>query len=197
MSNVNLLPNNPTNLVPRSSNTDKDKFLFVLEPNNLAVDCCCGCSLKTGVQIISIFLIICSLSNFTASLQESSTLAILINMLSFLLYFTAGFYIFYSTMNFNYTYSKKAYLIYSIIFLVSLLDNILFLLMIISGNFKPLGEQDRIRTALIFLAAVLISMSIQLYLLWIVFSYSIHLKHKRIALVTGHLAYYKDDVEHQ
>ena len=118
-------------------------------------------------------------------------------MLSFILYLTAGFYIFYSTMNFNYTYSNKAYLIYAIIFLVSLIDNILFFFMILSGNFKPLGEQDRIRTALIFLAAVLISMAIQLYLLWIVFSYSIHLKHKRIALVTGHLAYYKNDEEHQ
>ena len=111
MSNVNLLPSNPTNLVPRSSNPDKDKFLFVFEPDNLAVDCCCGCSLKTGVQIISIFLIISSLSNFTASLHESSTLAVVVNMLSFILYFTAGFYIFYSTMNFNYTYSNTLYVI--------------------------------------------------------------------------------------
>ena len=41
MSNVNLLPSNPTNLVQRSSNPDNDKFFFVFEPNNLAVDCCC------------------------------------------------------------------------------------------------------------------------------------------------------------
>ena len=195
--NTNMDPrenlNNPPLIKPRSSNTDKDKFLFYFQPNDLAIDCCCGCSLKTGVQIIAIIFIIGALSNFFAALKMTSVTDLVISSISFLLYFAAGVCILYSSMTFNFVYARTGYYIYAVIFIISLLDNVIVLLFIFSGNYRPLGKESAFRTGLIFLSAILITASINLYMVWIIFCYSIHLKHKRLSLISGYIFYHQEE----
>jgi hypothetical protein len=202
MTNINentseLNPN--PNLTQRThqvqiSNPDKDKFLFFMEPNKLAVDCCCGCSLKTGVQIIAILYITAALSNFFTTIKMATLTDIAFSGFSFLLYFIAGVSILYSTMTFDFIYAHTGYFIYAVIFIVMLVDNLIVLILIFAGIYKPLGSTDQFRTGLLFLSAILITMAIQLYMVWIVFCYSIHLKHKRIPLISGYIYYKFDDV---
>lgn len=71
---------------PRSSNIDKDKFLFYFTPEDIAIDCCCGCSLKTGVQIIAIIFIFASLSSLFTALKMTSLIDVIVTTLSFFLF---------------------------------------------------------------------------------------------------------------
>jgi hypothetical protein len=185
ISNVNE-PQLPQ-IQPNSSNPDKDKFLFFFEPEVMAVDCCCGCSLKTGVQIIAILFVFASLSKFFSSLHMSSFLEIFLSGLLFLLYFTAGVCILYSSMTFNFIYAHTAYFIYAIIFFFYLVDDLLLVIMVFSGISTPMPSENIFVTGIVLLCAILITLSIQLYMIWIVFSYSIHTKHKRYHLVSGYI----------
>lgn len=180
---------------PRSSNIDKDKFLFYFTPEDIAIDCCCGCSLKTGVQIIAIIFIFASLSSLFTALKMTSLIDVIVTTLSFFLFFAAGVCVLYSTMTFNFIYAYTGYFIYAIIFIISLLDNIIVLLLIFSGIFKPLGNESAFKTGLIFLSAILITVSINLYMVWIIFSYSVHLKHKRISLILGYIFYQPENIQ--
>jgi hypothetical protein len=185
----------PPLIKPRSSNTDGDKFLFYFTPEDITVDCCCGCSLKTGVQIIAIIFIFGALSNLFAALRMTSYIDLIVTTLSFFLYFAAGVCVLYSSMTFNFVYAYTGYFIYAIIFLISLLDNIIVLLLIFSGMYKPLGNEPPFKTGLIFLSAILITVSINLYMVWIIFSYSVHLKHKRISLISGYIFYQPENMQ--
>jgi hypothetical protein len=185
----------PPLIKPRSSNTDGDKFLFYFTPEDIAVDCCCGCSLKTGVQIIAIIFIFGALSNLFAALRMTSYIDLIVTTLSFFLYFAAGVCVLYSSMTFNFVYAYTGYFIYAIIFLISLLDNIIVLLLIFSDMYKPLGNEPPFKTGLIFLSAILITVSINLYMVWIIFSYSVHLKHKRISLISGYIFYQPENMQ--
>jgi hypothetical protein len=172
---------------PNSTNPDKEKFLFFFEPEVLSVDCCCGCSLKTGVQIIAILFVFASLSKFFSALHMSSLLEIFLSGLLFLLYFTAGVCTLYSSMTFNFIYAHTAYFIYALIFLFYLADDALLVIMVFTGLYKPLSSENLFVTGIVLFCALLITLSIQLYMIWIVFSYSIHIKHKRYHLVSGYI----------
>jgi O-antigen/teichoic acid export membrane protein len=52
-----------------------------------------------------------------------------------------------------------------------------------------------IMVASVFLFAVSLTLAVSLYLLWIVFSYSIHLKHKRVDLIEKKIIIKFEDYE--
>ncbi len=185
ISNVNEAQIAP--IQPNSTNPDKDKFLFYFEPDTLAIDCCCGCSLKTGVLIIAILFVTASMSKFFSALHMFSLFDMMLSGLLFLLYFTAGVCILYSSMTFNFVYAHTGYFIYAIIFLFYVFDNLLLLILVISGIYKPMPTENLFVTGLVLLCAMLITISLQLYMVWIIFSYSVHIKHKRIHLISGYI----------
>jgi hypothetical protein len=135
------------------------------------------------------------LANLFAALRMTSYIDLIVTTLSFFLYFAAGVCVLYSSMTFNFVYAYTGYFIYAIIFLISLLDNIIVLLLIFSGMYKPLGNEPPFKTGLIFLSAILITVSINLYMVWIIFSYSVHLKHKRISLISGYIFYQPENMQ--
>jgi hypothetical protein len=183
MSNVRIEgASNP--MVPAES----DKFLFFVTPSFLAQDACCGCSLKTGTQIISLIFLVASLSNFFTALRYGSIWSILITGIMLLLYFTACLMIFYSSMNYNYTAAYTAYLIYAVIFMLSLVDTVVMFLMMIFREYKPFGPHY-VRGILGYLVASIVILSIQLYMVWIVYSYAVHLKYKAHQIVSGEYIY--------
>lgn len=172
------------------ANPSGDKFLFYFVPTTLAREACCGASLKTGAQITVLIFIAASLSNLLTSWRMNDTIGIIISFLVCALYIVAGVSVFYSTISFNYLFSHVGYFVYAIVFLASLLDSVLVNLLIFIGFFTPFGN-DNIKGGLIYLLAMAIVLSFHLYLVWIIFSFSIHLKHGRIHIVTGkyHIRY--------
>lgn len=169
------------------SNPDKDKFLFITDADKLALDCCCGCSLRTGVQIISLLFITGSMSNFFTAIRMHSAIGLFTSGFLFITYFFAGVCTLYSTMIHDYSYAYKGYFVYSVIFLYNVLEALVVSLLILTANYKALEGLDRTMATLIYLIAAGIVLSIHLYMLWIIFSYSIHLKHKRHGLISGNI----------
>jgi len=164
--------------------TESERFLFFITPNFLAQDACCGCSLKTGSQIISLIFLIASLSNFFSALRYGSLWTIILSGLMLFLYFTACLLVFYSSMNYEFTPAYTAYVIYGLIFLLSLIDTIVILILLITRVYKPFGDHY-LKGSLGYLVASIVILSIQLYMIWIVYSYAVHLKYKAVQIVTG------------
>jgi hypothetical protein len=173
---------------PIIPSTESEKFIFFMTPNFLAQDACCGCSLKSGAQIVSLIFLLASISNLFSALRHGTVWSITISGVLFLLYFLSCLMIFYSSMNFNHTYAYSAYLIYASVFLLSVIDAIFMFFLIITNHFKPI-DYHYIRGGLAYLVASVVILSIQLYMIWIVYSFAIHLKYKAIHIVSGDLTY--------
>jgi hypothetical protein len=181
--------NPPNNNLLAKENSIKDKFMFVFEPFNLAYDCCCGCSLRTGVQIISILFIAGSVSNFLTALKMTSTIDLFLSGLFFVLYLIAGTCVLYSTISLNHVYALTGYYIFAMIFIFNLIDNIVVFFLIILGAYyyEIIPNEDIPIIALIYFLACAVILSIHLYMIWVVFSFSIHLKHGRSAIIAGEI----------
>jgi hypothetical protein len=189
--NVNL----NIQMVPdRWENINRDKFLFCFEPVTLAKESCCGCSLKTGVQMIALIFIAAALSNFFSALRTDSIFNLILSGFAFVLYFIAGVCVIYSTMSFSFIMAHTGYVIYAIVFIINAADNLIVLLLIFLGVYAPFGGSDSFKIGLVFLAAIACIIGIHLYLVWIVFSYAIHLKHNRLQLVLGNIFVKHDEV---
>jgi hypothetical protein len=181
----------------RLDNINRDRFLFCFLPNSLARDCCCGCSLKTGVQIIAIIFIVAILSDFIASISMSSIIYVIISGILFALYLLAAVCIIYSTIKYNWAMAHTGYIIYAIIFLLNVLDNLIIIALILTGIYSPWGNSNGV-SLIIFIVAIVCILAIHLYMVWIVFSFAIHLKHNRIALIRGEInvAPYMQESQH-
>jgi len=153
-----------------------EKFLFLFSPKYTALVSCCGCSLESGAFLISILQIISSLSSFTAGLNTDSNFKILINGLLFLSYFTAGLLIYLSSINKDFKNCFSAYLIYVIIFLINVMDSLVISLLILVGLHNPFYDINSKRAFLLYVSMSIIFNTIQLYFVWIIYSYAISLK---------------------
>lgn len=173
---------------PMIPSTESEKFLFLMTPNFLAQDACCGCSLRSGAQIVSLIFVLASLSNLFSALRYGTVWSLTISAVLFLLYFLSCIMIFYSSMNFNHSYAYSAYLIYAFLFLLSVIDAIVMFFLIITNHFKPI-DNKYIRGGLAYLVVSIVVLSVQLYMIWIVYSFAIHLKYKAIQIVSGDITY--------
>jgi len=195
--NEGTVAGNSQRHIVREANPDKDKFLFFFVPRNLNVDCCCNCSLKTAIIIISIFYVISSTTNLFEAIKTPSIINLVVAGINLVLYFAAGFCLIYSTINQSFKHAYIGYFIYTIFFFYYLITNIIVLLFILTGYYRPMPEISAIANAFIFLIIITLFMVIYLYLVWIIFSYTIHLKHKRLKLISGDLnyRYLDEDIE--
>jgi hypothetical protein len=155
-----------------------EKFLFVFSPDHTAQEFCCGCSLKTGAFIISILQIISSLSSFTTALNLGSNFTLLTSGLVFLAYFSAGWLAYLSSINKDYKNCYTAYIIYAVIFLINLMDSLIISLLIFTGLYHPFYDLNCIRAFLLYMTSNIIVNTIQLYFVWIIYSFAISLKEK-------------------
>jgi hypothetical protein len=155
-----------------------NKFLFVFTPGFTAHESCCGCSVKTGAQIISIFYIISSLTNFFSSFNSYSDWSVFLSGMIFLIYFTAGVCIFLSSMNQNYRHCYNAYLIYGILFIINFLDSVVISLLIFTRLYNPIQGFSHLKSGFYYMITSVFVLSLQLYFVWIIYSYAIELKEK-------------------
>jgi hypothetical protein len=172
----------PTYVVP-NWNPTHESFLFVFAPHDIAKEACCGCSLKTGVQIISLFYIVSNFSSFINTISSPHLLPFILSGIGFALYLIGGICLINSTMSYSYKNAYTGYFIYTILFLINLIDSIIVGLLLFSGYYGK--DVDYVQAGLIYCIAIIIVVAIHVYLLWIIFSFTVHLKHKRLALIQG------------
>lgn len=99
--------------------TNDEKFLFFFDPKIMdEKKFLFGLSLKTGVQIFSVILLIQAITSFFDIFKPSSFIMFFVNIFAFIIYFAAAAYAFLSTIKDNYSYARVSYLIVSVLFLL-------------------------------------------------------------------------------
>jgi hypothetical protein len=177
------------------ANPTRERFLFVFTPDEPAMQAPCGCSLKTGCQLISIFFILCTVPAFMNSFKSADIISILFYLTASVLYVIAGICVIYASLSYDYVYAHTASLIYNFCFIVNFIDYGVVLTMVFLGKYVPVGNIDKYTLGLYLGISAAIILLIHLYLIWLVYSFMVHLKHGRISLVKGYVYKTYDEFE--
>ena len=160
-------------------NNIPEKFLFLFE-TNIIDDSFFGFSLKTIVRIISIFTLLVSITEFLNILDNKTFLKVIYDLLISVTFLIITYFIFDSTIEMNINYAYLGYIIYSILWIVLLIQYLLQASLMLVGYLNPY-ENDFLRLKLltyIFIEAFILG--IYLYFVWILFCYYVNLKRGKI-----------------
>ena len=172
------------NSIKLNENLCNEKFLFFFTPKKVDLESFCGCSLRSGIKLISIYLLFVSISFFCTMLKEESWIEIIITLLITLSYLITAFYLFLSTIYLEYSYCKIGNVIYTLIFYFDII-NCFIVSIRIPLNQIYLIYNSIIITEISFLLMEIISILIELYMLWVGFCYLVHIKMERLNIVYG------------
>lgn len=163
----------------------KEKFLFLFQLDYLANQFFCGCSLRFGVQIISLLFLVASISKLFNTFSQVHVLNILASGAVFTIFLITGFCLMYSSTYYDPHLAFYGYFIYALIFYYLIFQSLAMLVFITLGLYNPLGESDYMIKITIILVSILLIFCFHLYFVWICFSFWIHLKNKNLELIKG------------
>jgi len=187
-NNVNLPNTNYVNFSDLYNVQDlpsKERFLFLFKIDYLANQFLCGCSLRLGIQIISLVFLVASISKFFKVLHYDNLMKTILTGLLFLIYFIAGYCLIYSTIYNNPKYAYIGLAIYTVIFYIILFDNLLYIFINLFGILNPFDAIELFKDIIIFTFALAFFLLFHLYFLWVCYSYWLHLKNGNFELIKG------------
>ena len=151
-----------------------DKFLFYFPVQTLANSCCCGFSLKTGVEIISVLSVLAGVFSIPRTLySEGLFLFMLLNFIVLLCSIIGSIYLFLSTHSNNFEYAFKGYFLFVVAFYL-VVTLIVFEVLIISLNQSKVNNLNVLSGFILFLLLLIVSffaLALKLYFLWVIYSY--------------------------
>jgi len=174
----------------------KNRFLFLFRLDSLANQFLCGCSLRIGVQIISIVFLAASMAQFFNVFPHDDLRKTITAAIIFSVYFVAGYCFIYSSIYYNAEYAYVGLVIYTLILYYIVLDSLLYIFFVSFGILNPLGAMKSITNVILLSIGLGILLLFHLYFLWVCYSYWIHLKHKNFELVKGNFyrTYHEYDI---
>lgn len=169
-----------------TENINKEKFLLIFEPKQVENRVCCCCTLRNGIKCLSVFFLFSSGSCFIDSLKTGSKIWSLTSILYSVLYVVSAFYLFVSVVNLKEIYAKVAYVCYEIIILFQIALFFIFMILIILGAYKPFQNNENVILVLVgFTISFAIIISLDIYFLWIIFSFRVLLIKGAAGVVVG------------
>ena len=167
-----------------SNNLTNEKFLYIFIPKSVEVEFIFGYSLLPSIKIISIILIILGIINVLFTYLNNNFFNFLESFIYAVLYLVSGIYLFISTITLKYNYALIGYKLYEFLFVFELTIFILNILLISIGFIHPLGEGSTfLKKFCLYLGIQIFTEIIKIYLLWIIFSYFVHLKLNRVNII--------------
>ena len=153
-------------------NTKLENFLFFFKLEILAKRCCCGCSLKTGVEIIAIIALLDSIVQLMEP-SYSIFLITLIRLISLVIVSTGSILLFLSSNSFNLSMAFQGYWLYALKFYIDafmmLLSMVLYFYDVYFVHYYILSKA--ILYLLAYFIIVTFTIAFKLYLIWVIFSY--------------------------
>lgn len=169
-----------------TENIHKEKFLLIFEPKQVENRVCCCCTIRNGIKCLSVFFLFSSGSCFIDSLKSGSILLNMTSILYSILYVVSAFYLFVSVVNLKEIYAKVAYVCYEIIIFFQIALFFIFLILIIIGAYKPFQNNENVFLVLVgFIISFGVIISLDIYFLWIIFSFRVLLIKGAIGIVVG------------
>ena len=158
-----------------------DKFLFIFEIEKLAYQFFCGCSLITWIRIIYF-------NSITSIFEIFSFFSIggfISSVFNFTIFSAIAYNLIYSDINKTPKNAFMGYLLYSFLFLLTCFETLLLFLFFLFGIGNFANIEDKFTIGFIFLVIIFLYLSFHLYLVFICYSYWIHLKNGNIRLIQG------------
>ncbi len=167
-----------------NENLSKESFLFIINVEKVDISFLCGCSLFCAIKLISIFMIINGILNIFYSFNSKNYINLIVSLIYNILYFISGFYLFKSTISFDFNESMIGYKILSLLYIFELFFFITSLILSSIGviHFFSNGK-NFLKSFVIYFFVGLTYFLIKLYFVWITFSYYIHIKLNRIKVI--------------
>ena len=168
---IDFLPN----LSEKVPVTD-EKFLFFFDPKIVDETLLFGLSLKTGVYIISIFILLQGLNAFFKIFEPDSFWIFIISIFAFLIYFSISFYAFMGVYNNNYRFLKVSYLAISLLFIIEALKYLSRSVYRVIKFITPWEGSFLKQKLLIYVFGYGVYLLIYLYLIYALYKYMLQAK---------------------
>ena len=189
-----------TNNEPTAIYTSLDpekKFLFIFDYNmkTIANNFGFGCSLRLGVQVIAILFLITAFFDLICTFIEEKAIYIIISIIGVIIYTTVGVLLYCSVLNNNVNFAYISYLIFALIFIFKIVEALIIFILLLFGkavkigifelDFYPYHRSYSLLAAFIYLFVEINLLVVQLYLIYILFSYLVHLQKGNINVING------------
>lgn len=173
-----------------NNNPDRDKFFFIFTPLTVDIECCCCFSLRTGMKILSFFFILLAAFILYSTPSAQSNLMAIIYLIFTGLFLIISISLYLSTNSFHYHHVYLAYVIFELIILLNAVEDICGVIMIYLGVIvSPIAPPVYLNyfpfVIISFILLCIITIWIEIYMLWLIYSYMIHLKHNRLKVIFG------------
>lgn len=148
-----------------------EKFLGFFEPFKIDEELYFGLSLKTGVQILALLVLIHSLSALVDIFKPDSFWGLLIDIILFVVLFATALYAYFSTVRENYGYAKVAYVVLCVIFAYQAIVYICKSLLKIIEFITPWDGDFLNLNFLVYIFGYGVYLFIVLYFIWVLYCY--------------------------
>lgn len=157
-----------------------ENFLLFFKPKKVNTNIC-SIRLETSAKLISIVFLACFIFHFIYSFSSERVCTIIISSLLCVGYILCCIYLYICAVNFNYRFSRIAYLILEAIIIFKSILAVLYFLLILFGIFPyyySYSLKKRFWSAFGFFILNLVDIGIMIFFLWIIFAFMIVLKEK-------------------
>ena len=180
------------------------RFLFIFDLKTLAVNCCCGLPLRIGTQAIAGVFLFLALFQVICAIAGDETYYIIFSIVKVIVYLFVSIILISAVANQDTDKAYIGYITNIIVLIFNLLEAVLICILIIvdkdrtiSFGFVSVEYSQRLAVvvALLYLLFEFILAFIHIYLIYIVFSYMIHLEKGNLNLINGYVPVLQNDVE--
>jgi hypothetical protein len=175
------------------SHNEKDNFLlfFPVTEENYCKHFCCGCSLKCGIQFISIISIINGVFGIIDSFYSKNFLSLILVAFLALCSLLGGSYLFSSVGSYREDFAMRGYFFYLINFYVDLISFLIGMILIMAfhTDIEHMGKISHAWFFFIYLLVAVFYFLIRIYFLYVIFSYCMYVKSKSYGIIENNTAH--------
>ena len=175
---MSSIPVNQNEIQLEDMNVSNDeKFLFFFKPDKIDNECIGGISLKNGVRVFSVIVLLKAFISFYNIFElKFSNTNFIISLLFFICYLFIGSFALISTFNNNLSLAKIAYKLICIFFILEALVILLVSLIIFFAFINPWDEYFFNLKILLSIIWKIVSLFIYLYFIYVLFCFISELK---------------------
>ena len=163
-------------------NKENEEFLYFYTPKEIDIQCLCGCDLNSGMKVVACFIFYLMAFHFFQIILDNSYRTYFIGTVLCSCYIIILFNIFQALEELSYEKAVFNYRFFVIVFfgeIIILIVETLYLII-----FEPLYFSTYSYFGLFFsYGSIIITLLIELYMLWITFCFTNHIKNNRLYLL--------------
>ena len=152
------------------------KFLCFVTPPKLDQECVFGISLKNGVKIVSLIVLIRSIGSFIDIFSPGTLWRLILYLIMFVVLLATAFYAYLSTTNDNSSFAKTAYVILGVIFTYQAIKFLIKSMLKIVEFVTPWDINFFNVNIFVYIFGYGFYLFIVLYFVWILYCYMLSLK---------------------